>query len=201
MANRENKLARDRAILLVIDIQQKLLPLVQRCRAVLAASCQMLRGAGIFDLPILVTEQYPEGIGPTHADVLALLGKGHNQDQGRFVKTLAKSAFSACGDDAFCQALSELGRRQVIIVGIETHVCVQSVTLDLLAMGYDVYVCADAVSSRGPIDHEVAMQRMREAGARITTVESVLFELCDRSDDPQFKRMLKVIKSPPSPQG
>ena len=94
-------------------------------------------------------------------------------------------------------ALIKLDRNQVIVVGIEAHVCVQQTALDLLSRDYDVFVCADAVGSRGSVDYEMSLGRMRQEGAYVTTVESVLFELCDESGTTRFKELIEVIKSYP----
>ena len=114
-------------------------------------------------------------------------------------KVLKKPTFSAWADGSVREALLALDRPQIIVTGIESHVCVQQTTLDLRSRDYDVFVCADAVGSRGRVDHEVALDRMRQAGVLVTTVESVLFELCQRCDTARFKAMLEIIKAnPPS---
>jgi len=177
----------DRAMVLVIDLQEKLLPLLNGHEAIVQAVCKMLDGVGIFELPVLVTEQYPQGLGPTDASVLKHL------ETTRF-RVLDKPTFSACGYDPVRQALGEIDRPQVIVAGIEAHVCVQQTVLDLVTMDYDVFVCADAIGSRGSLDYEMALARLRQAGGFVTTVESVLFELCQRCDTDRFKRMLDVIK-------
>ncbi|MCH8253499.1 MAG: hydrolase [Planctomycetes bacterium] len=178
----------DRAMVLVIDVQTKLLPLVREHAAVLKAACKLLDGAHIFGVPVLATEQYPQGIGPTDPTVKARLVTAR-------AKILEKPTFSACGERPLRDALLELDRPQIVITGIETHVCVLQTALDLAVMDYDVFVCADATASRGEMDHDIALARMREAGVHVTTVESVLFELCRRCDTDRFKQMLKIIKS------
>ena len=102
-----------------------------------------------------------------------------------------------CGFDPIRVAMNEIDRPQVIVVGIEAHVCVQQTVLDLRTMDYDVFVCGDAVGSRTATDYQVSLQRMRDAGAVLTTVESAMFELCERCDTDRFKQMLKVVKSRP----
>lgn len=178
----------DRAMVLVIDVQTKLLPLVRDHAAVLLAACKLLDGAHIFEVPVLATEQYPQGIGPTDPTVKARLVTAR-------AKILEKPTFSVCGERPLRDALLELDRPQIVITGIETHVCVLQTALDLAVMDYDVFVCADATASRGEMDHDIALARMREAGVHVTTVESVLFELCHRCDTDRFKQMLKIIKS------
>ncbi len=177
-----------RSLLLVIDIQEKLLPLIDEQDRLVHATRMLISGAEVFDLPILVTEQYPEGIGPT---VAALA------DDLRRVKAevLPKKSFSAWGEESVIARLRELDREQIIVCGIETHVCIQQTTMDLLTLDYQVFVCADAVGSRRQLDYDTALHRMRSLGAAVTTVESVLFELCERCDSPRFKQLLEIIKA------
>lgn len=144
----------------------------------------------VFDLPVLATEQYPKGIGRTHAAIRECL-------EASRATVLEKMTFSAWAEPAVREAILSIDQPQVIMIGIEAHVCVQQTTLDLLSRDYDVFVCADAVGSRGRIDYERSLERMRQEGAWVTTVESVLFELCNRCDTPRFKAMLEVIKETP----
>lgn len=187
---RANRLEPDRSLVLVIDLQEKLLPLIHGADQVLRAARQLLDAARIFDLPVLVTEQYPKGIGATHASLReALAGTG--------AQVYEKSAFSVCGDAAARAALRTLDRGQIVVTGIESHVCVQQTVLDLCAQDYEVFVCADAIGSRGTLDHAVALERMKQEGAFITTVESALFEWCHQCGTDRFKAMLEVIKANP----
>lgn len=182
----------ERAMVLVIDVQEKLLPLISGCERVVAAGRKLLEGAKVFDLPVLVTEQYPKGLGPTHAAIREACAKNR-------AMVLEKPTFSAWADAGVREALLALDRPQIIVAGIETHVCVQQSALDLRSRDYDVFVCADAAGSRARVDHDMALDRMRQAGVVVTTVESVLFELCQRCDTAKFKSMLEIIKQfPPS---
>lgn len=190
---RADKLQPDRACVLVIDMQEKLLPLILRREQMITATRKLLDGACIFHVPIIVTEQYPKGLGSTHGSLRVFLRANNAQ-------VLEKPTFSACDNDGVRATLDRLDRQQIILAGIETHICVQQTTLDLLTLDYDVFVCADATGSRGVLDYDTGLQRMRSAGANVTTVESVLFELCGRCDTGDFKRMLEVIKSSPPPQ-
>jgi len=110
------------------------------------------------------------------------------------VAPIEKATFSVCGDDAARSRLNEIDRPQTIVAGIEAHVCVQQTVLDLLAMDSMVFVCADAVGSRFELDRETALGRMRQAGAVISTVESVLFELCHESGTDRFRKLLEIVK-------
>lgn len=178
------------ACVLVIDVQEKLLPLIPQRAAILRAGKKLLDGARIFELPVLATEQYPKGLGPTHATLRVNLRANHST-------ILEKPTFSACGHEPIRTALRSIDRPQIIVMGVETHICVLQTALDLVAMDYTVVVCADATGSRSRPDYDLALHRMRQAGAIVSTVETVLFELCNRCDTIEFKRMLEVIKASP----
>ena len=182
---RADQLDIDRAIVLVVDLQAKLLPLIRGQADVVARARQLLRGTHIFQLPVIITEQYPKGLGRTDRSVA---------EAASTAQFFEKAAFSVWADDTAREAMLRLDRPQVIVTGIETHVCVQQTALDLRSRDYDVFVCADAVGSRTQVDHEVGLARMRQAGVFVTTVESVLFELCQRCDTPSFKAMIEIIK-------
>ena len=182
---RADQLDIDRAMVLVVDLQAKLLPLIHGQADVVAHARQLLLGTHIFHLPVIVTEQYPKGIGRTDPSVV---------EAASDAQFFEKAAFSVWSDDNAREAMLRLDRPQVIVTGIETHVCVQQSALDLRSRDYDVFVCADAVGSRTQIDHEVGLSRMRQSGVLVTTVESVLFELCQRCDTPSFKAMIEIIK-------
>lgn len=183
-----NRLEGRRSMVLVIDMQEKLLPLIHDRAEVLSGCALLVRGAALFGLPMMVTEQYPQGIGPTD-DALAGTLRGAGAD------FRTKSAFSACAEETVRAGIRELNRDQVIVCGIESHVCVQQTALDLVLMDYATVVCADAVGSRRVVDHSTALDRMRHAGTLITTVESVLFELCGACGGDRFKSMIELIKT------
>lgn len=187
---RANQLDVDRAFVLVIDLQEKLLPHIPHAERIVATALKLLDGVRVFELPVLATEQYPKGLGPTHPAIREALQAGR-------ATLLEKPTFSACGHQPLRDALNAIDRPQAIVIGIEAHVCVQQTTLDLLAMDYDVFICADAVGSRGGVDCETSLARMRHEGAFVTTVESVLFELCERCDTVRFKQLIEVIKATP----
>ena len=173
--------------LLVVDLQVKLLPLIQGHEQVAATCARMIRAADVFGLPVTVTEQYPQGLGPTHAQVRDALGTvGHTQFE--------KMSFSCCGDEAVKNHLGSVGRNQILVCGIEAHVCVQQTVLDLLNLGWEPFVLADGVSSRVEFDYDIALLRMQQGGAVVTTCESVLFELAGLSSTEQFKRVLSLVK-------
>jgi len=138
-------------------------------------------------VPVLASEQYPQGLGPTVAPLAGLLGD----------TPPAKLTFSCSRDDGQRDAIERRGRDQILVTGIEAHVCVLQTALDLLDAGYEVHVPHDAVSSRRPADKEWALHRMAAAGAVITSTESALFELLERCDTADFKKVAKLIKKIP----
>ena len=148
----------------------------------------MIKGCGLLNIPIVVTEQYPKGLGATVPDIELLLSNANVV--GRAEKTM----FSVrAGAEAF-SGLAGQGITNLVIVGIETHVCVAQSALDLLANGFEVYVCTDAVGSRNSNDHETALRRMENSGVIPTTVEAVLFEWCENANHESFKTISKSIK-------
>jgi nicotinamidase-related amidase len=176
-------LQRDRAALVVVDVQEGFRP-YGSFAGVAAACAKMLEAARILALPALVSEQYPKGLGHTAAEVGV-------QDE----PTIEKSVFSAARADGFDQSqIGRHGRQQAIVCGIEAHVCVSQTVHDLLAGGIEVHVPADAVGSRHDIDYECGLERMVRAGAVVTTVESALFELLERAGTPEFKAVQALVK-------
>jgi nicotinamidase-related amidase len=146
---------------------------------------RLLAGGRAIGIPIICTEQIPEALGPTRAELANCL-----QDSVR----ISKSSFSCCGEPRFMDALVALNRRQVIICGIETHVCVCQTAVELLGADYEVYVVADAVSSRSLANKNLALERLRYAGAVVSSVEMALFELLRVAEGRVFKEVLRIIK-------
>ena len=184
----KNPIARPRAndsALLVVDLQEKLMPAIHEGGRVLDQSRKLIQTAQLLKLPILASEQYPKGLGPTCADIKQLLGNG---------PVLEKMTFSGCGAESFWSTWESFQRPNAVVCGVESHVCVQQTVLDLLARGQNVFVLADAVGSRRAFDTDLALQRMHDAGAIITTTESVIFELLGRAGTPEFKEVLKLVK-------
>jgi nicotinamidase-related amidase len=172
------------AVLLVVDIQERLLPAIDQGDAYLAGARRMVEACKVLDVPMLVTEQYPAGLGNTCPDLKVALGDA---------PVVTKLRFSACVEETL-ERLREHNRPHVIVVGIEAHVCVLQSVLDLLRAGFVPYVCADAVGSRRPLDREVALDRLRHAGGIITTTESVTLEMLGEAGTDLFKRILPIIK-------
>jgi nicotinamidase-related amidase len=172
-------LHRDRAALLVVDVQEGFRPYASF--ADVAESCRrLLVGARILQMPALVSEQYPKGLGPTAPELGIEEGKE---------MMIEKTVFSAARADGF----DLKGRPQAIVCGIETHVCVSQTVHDLLDKGIEVHVPADAVGSRHSLDYERGLERLQRAGAVVSTVESALFELLERAGTPEFKEVQKLI--------
>jgi len=178
-------LQREHTALVVVDVQGKLAQLMHDKAELFANLRRMIQGARILEVPILVTEQYPQGIGPTVAEIADLLTD---------VESISKTSFSCCGEDAFNVALQGLNRKQILLTGIETHICVHQTALQLIDAGYEVQVVADAVSSRTPNNKKTGLDKMQAAGAVITSTETALFELLRVAEGPQFKAVLKLVK-------
>jgi nicotinamidase-related amidase len=170
-------LARDRTALVVVDVQEGFRP-YGAFEDVASACSKLVQAARILELPAIVSEQYPKGLGHTAPEVGIT-------DEPRIEKTV----FSAVRADGFDLD----GRDQAIVCGIETHVCVSQTVHDLLAKGIEVHVPADAVASRHAIDYERGLERMERAGAVVSTVEAALFELLERAGTPEFKAVQKLI--------
>ena len=172
-------------LLLIVDIQGKLAQLMHEKERLFQNLQMLIRGSRILEVPILWMEQNPGGIGPTIPEIAGLLPD---------ITPISKMSFSCCQNTAFVKALSELKRRQVLIAGIETHICVYQTAVDLIDMGYAVHVVADAVSSRTEENKHIGLRKMGDAGATWTSVETVLFELLRVAEGDQFKAMLKIVK-------
>jgi nicotinamidase-related amidase len=177
------KLSPSESILLVIDLQESFLKIIHEADRVLARSEFLCRAAKILEVPVLASEQYPSRMGGTDVRFDGLL------DQ-----VFGKMEFSAVANSDFMAALGSAGRKQVIIVGIETHICVSQTALDLLAEGYEVVVCPDAVSSSSQDRHKLGMERLRDAGVIPIHTEAVAYEWCHAADSPKFKELLAVVK-------
>lgn len=168
--------------LVVIDIQERLLPTIPDGSTVVTETCRLVDAARLFNVPVLATEQYPKGLGPTVSPLVE-----------RLDGAAAKLSFSCCGCESFSQQLGD-ATEAAVLCGLETHVCIAQTALDLLAEGIGVWVAADAVASRRQIDHEVALRRLESAGAVLTTTEAILFEWCRSADHPAFREMRKLLQ-------
>lgn len=177
--------SREDTRLLIVDMQEKFVPVIDEIEDVIENCVKLMSGAKILGIPISATEQYPKGLGSTIPEIAAHL-------EGKVPEKLDFSCLNAL--DWAESGHEPDGRSRVIVAGIETHVCILQTVLDLLAYGFRVYIPADAVSSRRSFDYEVALQRMAESGAVITTTESILFELCQTAAAPEFKEISRLVK-------
>ena len=180
------RLDSERTALLVVDMQEKLLPVIDSQEQLVTQVGKLMDGANALELPILVTEQYPKGLGPT-TPVLA-----ERMTQVRCKPEKVK--FSSCVEPVRDE-LARLGVRCVVVAGVEAHVCVLQTCLDLLDAGYVTAVAVDAIASRRPTDEEAAVQRMVQAGVVPTTVESVLLEIVREAGGERFKSILPLMKA------
>jgi nicotinamidase-related amidase len=172
-------------VLVVIDVQEKLFRLMYEKEKLVDNLSRLLQGARVLDIPVILTEQYPQGLGKTIPEVADLLPG---------TPALPKVCFSCYGDEGFRKELTAAGRRQVLITGIECHVCVYQTTVDLLRAGYGVYVVTDCVSSRTAENRALGFDRMTRAGALPTGTEMVLFELLQVATGDRFKAISKILK-------
>ena len=178
-------LAVENTVLIIIDVQGKLAQLTHQKEALFENVRKMIRGAQVLGIPIVWAEQNPRHLGPTVPEVAELLTG---------IEPIAKLSFSCCGEERFVRALDETGRKQVLVAGIEAHVCVYQTAADLVARGYQVQVVADAVSSRTPENKAIGLAKATEAGASVTSTETALFELLREAKGDRFKAILKIVK-------
>ncbi|MFH1335378.1 MAG: isochorismatase family protein [Candidatus Zixiibacteriota bacterium] len=180
-----NLLRRDDTLLVIVDIQTKLLNVMFEKERLLSSCSKLIQAARLLEIPMVMTEQYPEGMGPTDSAILELLPE---------VKAITKMSFSCCGVGDFDQKIKSLGKKQVMVIGIESHICVLQTVHDLLYQDYFVYVPYDTVSSRKEGDYKNALERMRHVGAVIGSVESAIFEMMKTAEISVFKQISWIIK-------
>jgi len=175
----------DNAVLVVVDVQGKLAQLMSDKETVFANIQRMIRGAQALSVPILWAEQMPDKLGPTIAEIGGLMTG---------LEPIAKTSFSCAGSPRFVSALEQLDRKQVLVTGIEAHVCVYQTAVDLAQAGYSVEVVEDAIASRIPTNRSVGVRKMAAAGVGITSTEMALFELMGDADHPAFRQVQAIIK-------
>jgi nicotinamidase-related amidase len=175
------------AILVVVDVQEKFMPVLFEPQRLVSACQLLIGGAKILGLPILVTEQLPEKLGPTVTELREVLGSDY--------RPIIKAEFSAFANESFRRTFAAAERTQLILCGIEAHVCIRQTTLDALALGYEVFLVEDAVSSRYEFLYRSGVQSCVEAGAKRTNAEAVLFELMATAEHPQFREVQNLVKS------
>ena len=183
--NEVQRLQRHKVALAVVDVQERLLPSIWEQERLVQNTVRLIQGLTILKRPIFVTEQYPKGLGRTVPQISQALGG---------ISPMEKVVFSACGAAGFAQALKKAKIADVVLCGIEAHVCVLQTCLDLIESGFAVFVVADAVSSRTEQNYLIALERMQNAGAVIASTEMVLFELLGKAGTAEFRQILPVVK-------
>jgi nicotinamidase-related amidase len=179
-------MSRHDTAVLVVDVQSKLHHLIPSHKTITFNIARLIDGAKLFEMPVVGTEQYPQGLGGTEPELADRIGE--MPDKTRFSCLECRTLF---------EGLASEDRRKILVIGIETHVCIQQTVIDLLNERFGVYVAVDAVGARHAIDHEMALRRMESAGATLTTTESALFEWCEHSKDEQFKAISALIQKTP----
>ena len=176
-------LSRDDARLLIVDVQEKLIPHIDGASGMIDCCRRLIEAARLFGLPVTATEQYPQGLGPTVPALRELLDSPPEKLRFSSAEVIGWPPAGEQDND----------RDKVIVAGIEAHVCVQQTALDLMSLGYRVYVPADAVASRNRFDWKFALRRMADSGAVITTTEAILFEICEVAGTPEFQEIRRLV--------
>jgi nicotinamidase-related amidase len=172
-----------RTAMLVIDVQEKLMVKIPAAQALIRNIAFLIDAARLLEVPVSATEQYPKGLGPTVASLVEKLPERPE-----------KLAFSSCAVAAVVEGFRQQNRTQILVAGIESHVCVLHTTFDLLSAGYQVFLPVDALGSRYPLDHEVALRRLEKAGAILTTSETTAFEWVGGASHPKFKQISALVQ-------
>lgn len=175
----------DQTALIIIDIQEKLFPVMHDKEKLRRNVIKLIKGAQVLEIPILFTEQYPKGLGPTLPEIKGLLAD---------FKAMEKVSFNCCDEAVFCQALQALKRKQVLIAGIEAHICVYQTAVALARAGYEIQVVGDCVASRENENKLAALFKMGAAGISPTTMEMALFELLKVAKGDKFKQISAIVK-------
>lgn len=183
--NTVKRMRAENSVVVVIDIQDKLLVKIPTASTLVQNTSFLLDVAKELSVPVRATEQYPKGLGPTTSEIAQRLGG----------TIPSKTAFSCCGAGTFLEELEMLRRPNVVLVGMETHVCVAQTALDLLHAGLHVFLPVDALAARATLDHDVALRRLEQAGAVLTTAEAIAFEWLVDAAHPQFKAVSKLVIS------
>lgn len=180
-----NMLDRNESLLLIIDVQERLVKALDK-DIVVKRTATLAKAAKIFEIPTIITEQYPKGLGNTVETV--------KQNLSAEAKIIEKFSFSAVKENGFLEILKSFNKKQIVLCGIETHVCVHQTAADLIAEGFDVYVVKDACASRNKYEFKQGIERMQENGAKISCLEIVLFEWLKSAKNPKFKEIQSLVK-------
>jgi nicotinamidase-related amidase len=183
--NAPTLLTTDNTALLVIDMQARLFPVMHEKEKLLRNVIKLIKGVQVLEVPVILTEQYPRGLGPTLPGIKELLPE---------VQPVEKVSFNCCDEEVFCKALGALKRKQVLVAGIEAHICVYQTAMALSRAGYDVEVVGDCVSSREPENKLVSLLKMGVVGVSPTTTEMALFELLKVASGDKFKQISNIVK-------
>ena len=178
-------LTTENSLVLAIDFQDRLMPSMHDREELARKTAIFLKGCRLLGVPIIATQQYTKGLGDTISEIKDALGE---------FKPIEKITFSCCGNVEFIKEIKELGRKNIIVTGIEAHICVQQTVLDIVSSGYDVYVVADCIGSRFVNDRLYAEKLMDKAGAVFYTAESALFEMMVSAEHPRRKEISELIK-------
>ena len=173
------------SIFILIDVQDKLFPYVKNNEDVLKNIKLLLKFAKIMNIPVVATEHYPKGLGGTDSEIKELISE---------TDPIEKTCFSCCGSDEFVSTLKKHESKTLVIFGIESHICVEQTALDAKAMGYDVHVVVDAISSRSEFNKNIGLEKMRQFGVVITSAETVMYEIMESKDIKEFKEVLPLLK-------
>jgi len=182
-------LNREEAVLVISDVQERLVTAIHKDLYPRSLKNMQIaiEAAGTLGLPILLTEQYPKGLGKTVPEVMQAL-------DGKDYLLIEKMTFSSGRDEGFLSAVSDLNRRQVVMVGMETHVCVYQTSVDLSRAGYSLFILDDAVSSRSLHNYQSGLQALRDAGCTVVSTETATFQLLKVAATPEFKKLVSLIK-------
>lgn len=180
-----NLINKEDAVFVAIDFQERLMPAMFDWENLQQTVVKLTKGIKVLDIPIIVTQQYTKGLGTTVAPIAEALGE---------FKAIEKNTFSAAAQPDFVQALTQTGKKSIILCGIEAHICVQQTALDLIESGYQIFVAADCIRSRKEMDNSISQNRMTAAGAVITTYESILYELLKGAKAEGFKAISAIVK-------
>lgn len=173
------------SLLIIIDIQQAMLKVIDSWKLVAGKAKQLIKSANALDVPILLTEQYKTGLGETLPELIQEI---------KSPEVFQKEHFSACLEEDFIPTVQSFNRKKIVVVGMETHVCVLQTCLDLIKAGFQVHLVADAVASRLDENRDIAINLLRQAGAVISSTETVIFQWACRANTDEFRRILPIVK-------
>jgi len=175
---------KDDTALVVIDMQEKFLPVIPDIKEVISNAEKVIKAFKILKMPIMTTEQYPKGLGKTVESISNLIK----------IKPIEKVSFSCFGEEKFLKSIRKLNIKNLVLMGVESHVCVLNTAIDAIKRGYIVYVVVDATSSRKKVDYETSLKRMIQENIYLTTTETLFFQLLKKAGTPEFKEISKIIK-------